>query len=1245
MFTSSTKAASSITTSSTLQQPTTAAQSIDHPMVASTATAAASALTALGSAHALRPLSMGSQLALHLQADVKVSFERGKLIVSDKPMAASVSAVAATQTRTISELKAVIRNLSSHKNRSEIAVLVELGKSAGTVDVNRDETNLLINYKINALRNDAKDSSNFSSIRSDLCELIKISSDHYMDLKIKVFDLLIELLEIDPVNKKSAEGILNIIINLNTDLAASEAARLSMLFQKKLARTFSAAVSLYLRHYDQKTHVNAVTEALKKELLNAQDAFSKLNKQGDPAIEFAHEMALEGSKRITDDLSGFSEFLTRLSSFVGALGDLYNKNLADSIDKFKTAFRGLENKIKNEWFEMLFVLREVVQKVPNSSQKVMAIQTLLSEKGIKEDWKFIYGALEILHEVVKQTQDVKVLSVALIGQTAIGVDGELAKETAAVSGTVAQSVSSQLPGVVDFLEFKGYVTKALKAIETHKRADRSIQTKAKELCTSIIEKLSATSEGRLILDPNLTKVKKVLLTLGNPLLNLEAYEAHTPLMLAAQNGYRDVCEALLKAGTNHLSTDRHGSNVLHQAVCDGNVQIVELFAADKQLINSKTKLGCTPLMLAAQEGHKVISELLLKAGADQLATDNDGLNAMHYAAREGKTEIVSMLNKQLINSRATNGSTPLLFAAQRGHLDMCKLLSTVGADLLASNKMGWNTMHWAVDAGKFEIVKWLSVHKELIDAKSKDGVTPLIIAAGQGYLEIFKFLYNVGAVPFAKDENDKNVMHEAARIGNTEMVHLLCCQKQLIDSKAKDGSTPLMYAAHGGHFGVYQALLKEGADALATNKWGWSAMHFAAWIGKAEFITPLLVRTQLINMKTNTGKTPFVIAAEQGHVKVCELLLKTGADPLARDEEDGCNAMHCSAEAGHAEIVQMLLAYKQLINSPLRDGRTPLILAAEQGHENVCELLLKAGADPLATDEDGRNVMHYAAMAGKVEKFIGYKQLIESKDKIVGATPLLFAARQGHLEACKIILKAGANPLATNNEGQNALHIVAFYGKTEIVQLLAKFKQLINSMSKDNVTPLMVAAHQGHLEAFKIILDAGSNPLATDDGGINAMHLAAREGKIEIVRLLSKNKQLIDSKTWNNSTPFMLAAREGHLEVCLELVKDGADPLATDITGYTAMHHAAKCGKITIIRMLSTYGELINSKSKKGDTPLILASEAGHLKVCELLLKAGANPDVVDQDGLNALNWATKVGETKIVNLLSVHTKKMDSKK
>jgi len=1226
------KTGSSIGVASTsTQQPTNAAQASG---LASLITAtAAPAFTALGSPHASSPLSVVSPSALQRQAEKKVA--------------------------------------------PEIDTLVELGKAGGTTEVSWAQTEAYINEKIRTLLVDINDPKKRPSVRSDLCKLSRISSTYYCVLKEEIFNLLIRVIEEDPITQQSANGVLEVVIDLNSDLALSKAQMLTTPFQKKLARAFSASVELFLRHYNIK-HFNAVMEEQKKALLATQKSFSNLNTHEIVDIEFANQVAIEASKRLTSDLTGFKDFFERLTHFATAIGKAYNKDLASFLLEFAQTFQGLDNKIKEKWFEALFALRDLVQKAPDTMDKVTIIQTMLATKKESYDWKFIYGALEILVEVVSQIQDVKMLEAVLFGQAATGINAAateslgLAKETAALSAAAAQSIAPRLPGIVEFLEFNGYVTKALVATESDRKQDSAIQDKAKELCTQIIKKLSATSEGTAIVR---------MLEVYKQWINSKNDKGSSPLILAARKGDLEACKVLLKIGSNPLATDSDGFNAMHMAARSGNTEIVRLLLDQKQLLNARSKNGKTPLLLAlswcpqkeTREQRATTCVVLMTAGADPL-TDMWGENAMHYAVRDGQCHIVRVLialHKQLINSKNAYGETPLILAAKKAERDdevMCEILLAAGADPYATNSQGLNAiqlaqmslgewkgaivrllskynplttkeddssaMHWAALFGQTEILRLLIANKQPIDSKNKRGETPLMHAALGGYLDACEILLKAGANPNTKNGEGRNAMQCAWK---AEIVKLLSAHMKQLDSKQMASASPV--------------------ETAAVEEEPISDFHTAITIGDIESVEKYISQNKKLANTKDLDEIPLILAAKAGHLKICEILIKDGADPLAKDWK-GRNAMHWAVSENNIEIVRLLSVHKQLIDSKNNAGETPLSSAAQRGYLEVCKLLLNAGADPLATADEGRwNAMHYAASNGRTEivrLLLAYKPLIDSKDED-GKTPLILAAFTNRLETFQILLQASADSLATEGGGWNAMHYAAKNGNTEMVRMLSVFTQLIDSKNGIHQTPFMLAAQQGRLGVCEVLLKAEANPLATDMDHWNAMHYAASKGNVDTVRMLSGHKQLIDVINNKGRTPLMEAARvpndfdsykqECYVKVCEILVKAGADLFAKDVEGWNVMHFVAKGGNTEMVKKLSCHKDLINSANYFGRTPLILASEEGDLEVCAILLKAGANPSAADQDGLNAIHWATNAGETKVVKLLSAHMKQIDSKK
>ncbi|XP_063400340.1 protein TANC1-like [Mytilus trossulus] len=135
---------------------------------------------------------------------------------------------------------------------------------------------------------------------------------------------------------------------------------------------------------------------------------------------------------------------------------------------------------------------------------------------------------------------------------------------------------------------------------------------------------------------------------------------------------------------------------------------------------------------------------------------------------------------------------------------------------------------------------------------------------------------------------------------------------------------------------------------------------------------------------------------------------------------------------------------------------------------------------------------------------------------------------------------------------------------------------------QDGRTPLMWAAVGGHLEVVTYLVTHGSQLEATDRLGRTPLMLAAVEGHLEVVTyIISHGSQLEATDTWIGMTPLMWATMGGHLEVVTYLVSHGSQLEATDEDGETALHCAAKYGRIDTTKWLIDQGCSPWMKSKK----------------------------------------------------------------
>ncbi|XP_029953506.1 poly [ADP-ribose] polymerase tankyrase-2-like [Salarias fasciatus] len=508
----------------------------------------------------------------------------------------------------------------------------------------------------------------------------------------------------------------------------------------------------------------------------------------------------------------------------------------------------------------------------------------------------------------------------------------------------------------------------------------------------------------------------------------------TPLHEAASKNRMEVCSLLLSYGADpaflnchnkssidlaptvqlkeRLAYEFRGHSLL-QACREGDPLQVKKHLSPETLgfkhpLSLETALHCAAA--SPYPKRKQVCELLLRRGAGVNDKTKDLLTPLHLAAENAHNDALEVLVKHdaKVNAVDQLGQTALHRAAQRGHLQTCRLLLAAGCDPLLTSLQGFSPSQ----LGNASVQEVLQAEGVLI----------------------------------GNSEVDRQLL-EASKSGDVETVKKLCTV-QNVNCRDVEGrqSTPLHFAAGYNRLAVVQFLLQRGADVHAKDKGGLVPLHNACSYGHYEVAELLVLHGAVVNVADLWKFTPLHEAAAKGKYDICKLLLQHGADP-SRKNRDGNTPLDLVKDAdtdiqdllrGDAALLDAakkgcLSRVKKLcsgdnVNCRDTQGRhsTPLHLAAGYNNLEVAEYLLQHGAEVNSQDKGGLIPLHNAASYGHVDVaalLIKYDACVNATDKWA-FTPLHEAAQKGRTQLCALLLAHGADPALRNQEGQSPLDLV-----------------------------------------------------------------------------------------------------------------------------------------------------------------------------------------------------------------------------
>ncbi|TSD62819.1 ankyrin repeat domain-containing protein [Aeromicrobium piscarium] len=357
-----------------------------------------------------------------------------------------------------------------------------------------------------------------------------------------------------------------------------------------------------------------------------------------------------------------------------------------------------------------------------------------------------------------------------------------------------------------------------------------------------------------------------------------------------------------------------------------------------------------------------------------------------------------------------------------------------------------------------------------------------------------------------------------------------------------------------------------------------TALIEATWANDVPAVTDLIERGADVDHQDETQQSSFLIAASEGHLDILRLALDAGADVTALDSFEG----------------------------------TALIRAAERGHANVVGDLVRTGVDLDHVNNLGYQAIHEAAWLGRddadyattVRVLIAAGATADRRSDRQGLTPTQLAGQRGFTGLVGVF-EATTAPVAEGDANATLLRAAAD-GDADLVARALRAGADIDARGEDGRTALLHASIGDHVAAARVLVALGADPDVLDDRHDTAWLLTGVTGSVAMLETLLPAEPDLTIVNRFGGVSVIPASERGHVDYVRRVVQTGIDVDHVNQLGWTALLEAV---------ILGDGGE-------------------AHQRIVDILLEAGADPSITDNDGMTALAHAEQRGYDQIATSL-----------
>eukprot|EP01060_Flectonema_neradi_P000526 TRINITY_DN1032_c1_g1_i1.p1 TRINITY_DN1032_c1_g1~~TRINITY_DN1032_c1_g1_i1.p1 ORF type:complete len:934 (+),score=201.10 TRINITY_DN1032_c1_g1_i1:536-3337(+) len=303
-------------------------------------------------------------------------------------------------------------------------------------------------------------------------------------------------------------------------------------------------------------------------------------------------------------------------------------------------------------------------------------------------------------------------------------------------------------------------------------------------------------------------------------------------------------------------------------------------------------------------------------------------------------------------------------------------------------------------------------------------------------------------------------------------------------------------------------------------------------------------------------------AAASGDAVALKGMLESGANATVGDY-DRRTPLHLAAEEGHLECVKLLVTHKANVNAADRWGAQPLDGAKQNARTDVEQFLIQNKATP-----------------GRVTS-------TQNTSELVDCVRLCACAGKGDYNGLKHLLDSGVDPCLEDYDFRTALHLASEEGHNKCVLLLLEKGANIGATDRWGTTPLQGAVDHGQRETAELLRTKGAT------GGLSRTFSEKTIGKVQE----------------QEANALCHAAQKGDITVVQKLLSKKVDPNLGDYDLRRPLHLASEEGHLDVVQLLVEKGANVNAKDRWGNTPLSGALHNTHNDIVSFLKDAGAEQD------------------------------------